>query len=137
MLVLSYVVMLAVSLLFAGFGYKRLYEDARTNTENRISSQLAQSAYVVDGYVESMRQSVNAIAMSTFLQSFVYTRYPMDADDYYALVETVNEVRNVRVSNNNIYKIALYVKGIDSLVSSTTSEQSPLCSDVILFLQKK
>jgi len=120
MLVLSYVVMLAVSLLFAGFGYKRLYEDARTNTENRISSQLAQSAYVVDGYVESMRQSVNAIAMSTFLQSFVYTRYPMDADDYYALVETVNEVRNVRVSNNNIYKIALYVKGIDSLVSSTT-----------------
>lgn len=44
--------------MFAGIGYRYLYNDTYKHTVQLVTDQLTQSAYIADGYVESIRQSL-------------------------------------------------------------------------------
>ena len=119
MMILSYVAILVLSLMFAGIGYRYLYNDTYKHAVQVVTDQLTQSAYIADGYVESIRQSLFTLAVNPHIQSFVYTKSPMGKDDYYRLMQSIQEVGSVYAINHCMEMLFVYVEGIDSVLTPT------------------
>lgn len=117
-LVTSYIIILLIFILFAIIGYDKLYRTRRDQIEQQYESRLAQAVYLANDYASSVRQSMLSILNGKQAKSFVYTKYPMSTDNYYALRETINEIAGA--NNASDYGLFLYVKGIDSIVSAAT-----------------
>ena len=117
-LIASYIIILLIFTLFAFIGYDKLYRTRRDQIEQQYESRLAQAVYLANDYVSSVRQSMLSVLNGKEANSFVYTKYPMNTDNYYNLRQTINEIAGINQASE--YGLFLYVKGIDSIVSTGT-----------------
>ena len=60
---MSYTAMLLVSMIFAGLGHMKLYQTARLHAEEQAIDRLRQAAYIADGYVDTIRQSMLSLSL--------------------------------------------------------------------------
>ena len=118
MLMVSYVGLLVCSMVFASVSYVRLYHSAQKRAEEQAYAQLRQAAYVINGYVESVRQSVMSFCMNEHVASFIYTRAPLTSEDYYRMKQVISEVAGVCSANPYLDSLFLYVQDIDSVLGA-------------------
>ena len=118
MLMVSYVGLLVFSMVFASVSYVRLYHSAQKRAEEQAYAQLRQAAYVINGYVESVRQSVMSFCMNEHVASFIYTRAPLTSEDYYRMKQVISEVAGVCSANPYLDSLFLYVQDIDSVLGA-------------------
>ena len=118
MLMVSYVGLLVFSMVFASVSYVRLYHSAQKRAEEQAYAQLRQAAYVINGYVESVRQSVMSFCMNEHVTSFIYTRAPLTSEDYYRMKQVISEVAGVCSANPYLDSLFLYVQDIDSVLGA-------------------
>lgn len=120
MLIISYVSLLTVSMCFAAVSYSRLYETSRQHAQEQVTRQFEQAAYIVDGYVESVRQSILSLGINAHVNAFVYTKPPMTTDDYYRVSQVIDEVSDQAYSNPYLHSLFVYVSSLDCIVSNST-----------------
>lgn len=118
MLIVSYVGLLVFSMTFASVSYVHLYHSAQRRAEEQTYAQLRQAAYVVNGYVESIRQSVLSLCMNEHVASFIYTRAPLTGEDYYRMKQVISEVAGVCSANRCLDSLLVYVRDIDSVLGT-------------------
>lgn len=119
-LILSYMALMAISILLVGASYYRLYDDAREHAEGVIVAHLKQASSITDSYVERVQQTLLALCTNVHVSAFSNAHHPLDGADYYRLWQVVQTVSGQASSNPLLENMYIYYYGIDSVVDAST-----------------
>ena len=119
-LIVSYIILSVVSMCFTFISYARLYNVSYHQTQQQITHQLEQAAYIVDSYIESIRKSMLSLSLNTHINSFMYTESPLNPDDYYRFVQIINEIDNQTTNNSHLQHLFVYQSTLDCVITHST-----------------
>jgi len=120
MLIISYIALLILTMCFASVSYSRLYNTSRRHAQQQVTHQLEQAAYIVDSYVESIQQSMLSLSLNTHVNSFIYTKPPLNTDDYYRVVQVISEIGSQFTNNSCLQYLFIYQSSQDCIVTNST-----------------
>ncbi|MBQ1256933.1 MAG: hypothetical protein IIX93_06640, partial [Clostridia bacterium] len=121
MLTLSYVALIAISLIFAFINYSKLLDTVRERAVEQTVAHLSQAAQSVNSYVESIENSLINLATNTHVLTYVYRSRAGGDEDYWKMYMAQQEISDACVQNTNLYELAVYTPGTNRVLYSDSS----------------
>ncbi len=132
MLVLSFLLLIVVSLAFAAVSHDRLLKTERERAKEQALANLTQAVYIVENYFDSIYQAMISLSLDEEVNLYLYRTAPMDGSDYYRMIQAQKEISMGNVYNTYVYEMGVYVQKLDTVLYSSSCRRTEGFYDAFL-----
>lgn len=115
---ISYVSVLLVPILISGIIYTATWHVIESEVNRANESVLKQIEQAIDSNLAGIERLSVEMALSKRLAGFMTVTKPLKDEQYYDVVEIVDDLRKYKVANDYIDQIYVYYKNSDTVVST-------------------
>ena len=132
MLVLSFLLLIVVSLAFAAVSHRRLLQTERERAKEQALANLTQAVYIVENYFDTIYQAMISLSLDENVNLYLYRTTPMDGSDYYRMIQAQKEISKGNVYNPYVYEMGVYVQKLDTVLYSSSCRRTEGFYDAFL-----
>ncbi|WP_310226456.1 helix-turn-helix domain-containing protein [Paenibacillus qinlingensis] len=115
---ISYMSVLLVPILISGIIYTATWHVIESEVNRANESLLKQIEQAIDSNLAGIERLSVEMALSKRLAGFITVSKPLKDEQYYDVVEIVDDLRKYKVANDYIDQIYVYYKNSDTVVST-------------------
>ena len=119
-LVVSYLFILLIPIVISGFVYfesTQIIEKEITKSNTVMLRQIQKS---IDKKMADVQRLSTQIALSSEVNTIIYTKNPMDSRSRYLISQFQKELRNYKITNGFIDELYIFFHDVDYVMSSQT-----------------
>lgn len=119
--VLTYLVMLILPIVFGSVAYRAASTALSQYAADQARESLRQTQVVVDSIVRRARDLAGSLTVNPTVRRFAFIEDPYDGRTVYRLVETLDEIKRLRVDDESIVDFYIHYSLSDVFVGARTA----------------